>query len=111
MQDKIDVQLQRIQVIAPRGVVAHFRHRAVVLACPQHQCLQRGGLLGVLREHQFDVIIGAQADEARKLWSAQGDATHARRQVNHPQHFQATAFDFMHDAVNGLAHFSHSACS
>ncbi|MNF16149.1 hypothetical protein D3C80_2190480 [compost metagenome] len=68
-------------------------------------------MLGVLREQQFDVIVRAQADEAGQSRPAQGDPAHARRQVNHPQHFQTTAFNFVRYTVNGLNHFSHSACS
>ncbi|MNL35817.1 hypothetical protein D3C87_1578670 [compost metagenome] len=111
VQYKIDVQLQGIEVVAARGVVAHFRQRTVVLAGAQHQGFQRRRLLGVLREQQFDVIVRAQADETCQFRAAQGNPAHARGQVDHPQHFQATAFDFVHDTVNGADHFSHSAFS
>jgi hypothetical protein len=66
----------------------------------------------VLWKQQFDVVVRAEADEARQFRTTQRDAAHARRQVDHPQHFQATAFDLVADTVDGLHdHFSHSACS
>ncbi|MNL27870.1 hypothetical protein D3C87_1494900 [compost metagenome] len=112
VQHEVDVQFQGVQVIAARRVVAHLGQGAVVLAGAQHQGFQGRSLLGVLREQQFDVIVRAQADEACQFRAPQGNPAHARGQVDHAQHLQATAFDFVHDAVNGLRdHFSHSVFS
>ena len=112
MQDEVDVQLEFVQVIAARGVVAHLGQRSVVLAGAEHHGLQRSGLFGILREQQFHVIVGAQADESGQLRSAEGDAAHTRGQVDHAQHFEFAAFDFVHHAVNGLRiDCSHSAFS
>ncbi|MCY1250867.1 hypothetical protein D9M72_645530 [compost metagenome] len=55
----------------------------------------------VLREQQLDVVIRAEADEAGQLRPAQGNAAHARGQVDDAQDFKAATFDFVHDTVNG----------
>ncbi|MNZ30069.1 hypothetical protein D3C78_473250 [compost metagenome] len=111
VQHEVDVQFQGVQVIAARRVVAHLGQRTVVLTGAQHQGFQGRRLLGVLREQQFDVIVRAQADKTCQLRAAEGNPAHAWSQVDHAQHLQATAFDLMHDAVNGGDHFSHSAFS
>ncbi|MNU33305.1 hypothetical protein D3C71_218650 [compost metagenome] len=112
MQDKIDVQFQRIEVVATRRVITHFRFWSIVLAGAEHHGLQRGGLFGVLREQQFDVIVSAQADKPGQLRPAEGNAAHARGQVDHAQHLKLAAFDFVHHTVNGLGiDCSHSAFS
>ncbi|MNE68179.1 hypothetical protein D3C80_1638280 [compost metagenome] len=112
MQDEVDVQFQGVQVITAGRVVAHRRHRPVVLAGAQHQSFQRCLLRGGLREKQFDVVVGSLADKARQFRPAEGDAAHARGQVDHPQHMQAATFEFVADAVNGAGNqFAHSACS
>ncbi|MNH23253.1 hypothetical protein D3C79_831420 [compost metagenome] len=101
VQHEVDVQFQGVQIVATRGVVAHLRQRTIVLAGAQHQGFQRRGLFGILREQQFDVIVRAEADKACQFRATQSNPAHARSQVDHPQHFQATAFDFVHDTVNG----------
>ncbi|MNR35552.1 hypothetical protein D3C85_1534060 [compost metagenome] len=63
----------------------------------------------VLREQQLDVIVRAEADKTGQLRAAQGNAAHARGQVDHAKHFQTTALDLVHDTVDGLRdHFSHA---
>ncbi|MNZ74156.1 hypothetical protein D3C78_925980 [compost metagenome] len=101
VQYEVDVQFQGVQIVATRGVVAHLRQRTIVLAGAQHQGFQCRGLFGILREQQFDVVVRAEADKTCQFRATQGNPAHAWSQVDHAQHFQATAFDFVHDTVNG----------
>ncbi|MNN43023.1 hypothetical protein D3C81_1572390 [compost metagenome] len=101
MQDEIDIQLQGIQVVAARGVVAHGRLWAVVLAGAEYQGVQCRLLRRVLREQQLDVVVGAETDETGQLRAAQGNAAHARGQVDDAQDFKFATFDLVHHTVNG----------
>nr|GFD53453.1 hypothetical protein [Tanacetum cinerariifolium] len=53
-------------------------------------------------EQQFDVVVGAEADEAGQLRSVQGHTAHPWRKVRDAQHVQFAALDFVADAMNRL---------
>ncbi|KPX07359.1 hypothetical protein ALO75_200308 [Pseudomonas syringae pv. coryli] len=99
MQHEIDIQFPGFFVVATRRVIAHRRARRVLVA-GRVEVFQRCLLFCRLREEQFDVVVGAQADEACQLRPLQGNAAHQGRQFRDPHHLQLASLDFMHDAMD-----------